>query len=256
MRFFVALLLSVALIGCNSQKEPQRTSSQAVVRKPQMRKNDFTLTNEEKQLLLSLARKAIEHALKLTNDKPTWFRTNIAEGMKTITQVVEEVTKGVKPTENLKRKCGLFVTLRTPGMDPDFCGCIGIFKPELPLYKQVPERALYAAFYDNRFWGFRDVTTDLLKKHIKIEVSVLTPPKPAKIEDVVLGKHGVLIEFKGKSATYLPIVGEELKKRGEIRTGKDFVIHCVVHKAGLPRSVLNDPEFHLKVYTALRFEED
>jgi len=258
MRFVLVMLFVAVFAGCGQPpQEHKRVKKEKSVREEKMRE-EFKLTESEKKMLLTLARSAIERALKLTDDDPTFFRRNIMEGQALIRRVVDEVTKDVKPTENLKRKLGVFVTLRTAGMEPGFCGCIGIFEPEvkLPLYKQVPDRALFAAFYDNRFWGFRDVTSEFLKKHIKIEISVLTPPRPAKIEDVVLGKHGIVVNYRGRSATYLPIVGEELKKEGKIKTGRDFVAHCVRHKAGLPLSVMNEPDFKLEVYEALRFEEE
>jgi len=216
----------------------------------------FILSKGEKEQLLRLARRAIQTALKRVDDDPTFFRRNVAEGRHVIEEVLEEVTRDFEPTENLRRKCGVFVTLRTPGLKPDFCGCLGIFEPELPLFKQVPERAMASAFYDSRFWGYRDVTSKFLKEKIKIEVSVLTPPRPAKIDEVVLGKHGVLVMYHGRGGTYLPVVGEELRKDGEIKTGRDFVVHCVKHKAGLSPSVINDPDFKLFVYEALRFEEE
>jgi len=253
MRAFLLLIL-IVVGGCGQVEEKKRQKPHPVRARSQAK--GFSLSRDEKEQLLKLARRAIQTALKRVNDDPTFFRRNSAEGSRVIKEVLEEVTKDFKPSENLKRKCGVFVTLRTPRLEPDFCGCLGIFEPELPLFKQVPERAMASAFYDSRFWGYRDVTAKFLKEKVKIEVSVLTPPRPAKIDEVVLGKHGVLVVYHGRGGTYLPIVGEELRKEGEIRTGRDFVIHCVKYKAGLPPSVINDPDFKLSVYEALRFEEE
>jgi len=253
MRVLVLSLL-IVVGGCGQVEEKKQHKSQPA--SAQDKTGKFSLSREEKAQLLRLARLAIQTALKKVNDDPTFFRRNTAEGRRIIEEVLEEVTRNFKPSENLKRKCGVFVTLRTPRLKPDFCGCLGIFEPELPLYKQVPERAMASAFYDSRFWGFRDVTTKFLKEEVKIEVSVLTPPRPARIDEVVLGKHGVLVMYHGRGGTYLPIVGEELRKDGEIKTGRDFVIHCVKYKAGLPPSVINDADFKLFVYEALRFEEE
>jgi len=253
MRAFLLFLL-IVVGGCGQVEEKKRQKPHPMRAKSQTK--EFSLSRDEKEQLLKLARRAIETALKRVDDDPTFFRRNVAEGERVIKEVLEEVTKNFKPTENLMRKCGVFVTLRTPGLEPGFCGCLGIFEPELPLFKQVPERAMASAFYDNRFWGYRDVTTEFLREKIKIEVSVLTPPRPARIDEVVLGKHGVLVMYRGRGGTYLPIVGEELHKEGKIETGRDFVIHCVKYKAGLPPSVINDPDFKLFVYEALRFEEE
>ena len=88
---------------------------------------DFSLTNEEKKILLTTARSGIEAKLKHSNvDYP-------------------------KPTALLKEKCGAFVSLHNKQA---LRGCIGYITGIKPLIETIKEMALCAAFSDPRFPAF------------------------------------------------------------------------------------------------------
>jgi uncharacterized protein (TIGR00296 family) len=83
------------------------------------------MTDEEKKLLLKVARNAIEHSLGITDE------------------VVSIPYEGVFETMS-----GCFVTLHKHG---DLRGCIGFIKGVEPLRKTIKEAALLAAKEDPRF---------------------------------------------------------------------------------------------------------
>ncbi len=152
-----------------------------------------SLSEEEKKVLLSLARKSIEEEL-------FGKRLNIEE---------KEIS------QKLKQKRGCFVTLNK---NHDLRGCIGTILPYQPLFKCVIDNAKNAAFQDPRF---RPLSKEEFSK-IKIEISVLTEPKEITfstpeelIEKLQPGKHGVIIEKYGFSATFLPQVWEHFRTKEE-----------------------------------------
>jgi len=103
----------------------------------------------------------------------------------------------------LQNQYGVFVTLKKRGA---LRGCIGEITPTLPLCQLVGRVALQAALADGRF---RPVSCEELAD-IEIEISLLTPPREvAGVEDIILGRDGVIIEKKGKKALFLPQVAPE-----------------------------------------------
>ena len=114
-------------------------------------------------------------------------------------------TVPVEFTDNLKEKCGAFVTIKNRG---SLRGCIGYIRGYLPLHETVKDMAVQAAFHDPRFSPVsKDEWTD-----IDIEISVLTPMK--KIEDIneiEVGIHGIYIEKGMHSVLLLPQVATEQK---------------------------------------------
>ncbi len=106
-------------------------------------------------------------------------------------------------TNLLKEIKGAFVTIKKKG---ELRGCIGYIQGLKPLDITVKEMALAAAFEDPRFMP---VTKDELPQ-IEIEISVLSPLK--KIEDInqiIPGKHGILIKKGYRSGLLLPQVATE-----------------------------------------------
>jgi AmmeMemoRadiSam system protein B/AmmeMemoRadiSam system protein A len=107
------------------------------------------------------------------------------------------------PEGELRSVRGGFVTLTIGG---ELRGCIGEIFPSRPIWKVVGEQALNAAFEDPRF---SPLTTNEFKE-ISIEISVLTPPHAiGSWKDIVIGKHGVVLEEGGSSAVFLPQVAPE-----------------------------------------------
>ena len=112
------------------------------------------LTDEDRKVLLKLARTAIE--------------TEIKAGSK--------ISRPEKTTSGLKEKRGCFVTLHKDGI---LRGCIGTIEPVRSLAFNVEENALNAAFHDPRFPAVEiDEMSD-----IDIEISVLTVPEKLDFKD-------------------------------------------------------------------------
>ncbi|HNK18176.1 MAG TPA: AmmeMemoRadiSam system protein A, partial [Piscinibacter sp.] len=120
-----------------------------------------------------------------------------------------------------------FVTLRRDG---ELRGCVGTLAPQRALEHDVRLHALAAAFHDHRFtplaaWEFQTLA---------IEVSLIGPSEPiaAASEDEALnaiepGVDGVTLEYRGRHATFLPQVWEQLPAPA------DFLA-ALKRKAGLP----------------------
>jgi len=116
---------------------------------------------------------------------------------------------------------GVFVTLTRDGR---LRGCIGRVDPDEPLSTLLPEMAIAAAFHDPRF---PPVTAGELP-HLRLEVSLLTPPRAAKPDDVIVGVHGVMVSGRGRRGLFLPGVATEW---GWTR---DELLDEVCRKASLP----------------------
>lgn len=107
------------------------------------------------------------------------------------------------PDPVFHRYAGAFVTLKKQG---NLRGCIGHLEADTKLYRIVGKMAVSAATNDPRFppLDSRDVND------IHIEISVLTPYRPVpSFQDIVVGKHGVLLKKFGQYAVFLPQVAVE-----------------------------------------------
>ncbi len=143
---------------------------------------EMAFTDEERAMLFSIARSAIETRLAGKAEK--------------------QVSAGSVPSK-LMEPYGAFVTLRIKGV---LRGCIGRFISSEPLYKVVRESALSSAFGDPRFLPLDSneyPDTD-------IEITVLGPlRKVSDISEIILGKHGIFIKKDSRSGTMLPQVATE-----------------------------------------------
>ncbi|VGO20293.1 AmmeMemoRadiSam system protein B [Pontiella sulfatireligans] len=109
----------------------------------------------------------------------------------------------IEITPPMQEIMGAFVTLHKYGQ---LRGCIGEILPRRELHEAVAEQALNAAFHDPRFPRLRE---DELPE-IKIEISALTAPRPVgSIEDIEIGRHGVVLSKGMHSAVFLPQVAPE-----------------------------------------------
>ncbi len=126
-----------------------------------------------------------------------------------------------QPTGLLCQASGAFVTLKN---GQKLRGCIGRITSSDPLWKTVKNMAI-AASTDSRF---APVRKDELK-NITIEISVLTIPKRIQSpEEIILGKHGIIIEQGMHRGTLLPQVAKEQNWSVE-----EFLGYCSRDKAGL-----------------------
>ena len=117
---------------------------------------------------------------------------------------------------------GGFVTLT---LGCSLRGCIGEVFPRRDIWRVVCEQALNAALHDPRF----SPLTPGEAHRVKIEISALTPPTlVASWREIVLGRHGIVLEKDGGSAVFLPQVP------GEQGWDLATTLRQLAHKAGLP----------------------
>jgi len=112
----------------------------------------------------------------------------------------------------LRQSGAAFVTL-TKEPHEQLRGCIGSLSAYRPLYQDIISNARSAALHDPRF---RPLSVDEFKE-VKIEVSILSEPKPLEYRDTDDLKakirpcvDGIVLEYGNYRATYLPQVWEQL----------------------------------------------
>lgn len=157
------------------------------------------LTGAQRDRLLRLARDAIEMYLR--------------SGSLPVVSVDDPV---------LNRRAGAFVTL---WQGAELRGCIGHIKADRPLYRAVQEMAVAAASSDTRF---DPLSLDELGS-LTVEISVLSPLRRiTSIEQVEVGRHGLVIAKDGRRGLLLPEVATE-------RAWDRYAFaDAVCWKAGLP----------------------
>ncbi|HEY6051799.1 MAG TPA: AmmeMemoRadiSam system protein A [Thermoanaerobaculia bacterium] len=138
---------------------------------------------------------------------------------------------------------GLFVTLRKGG---ELRGCIGTLAPDGDLSRTVPRFARRAAFDDPRF---EPLSPEELPA-CEIEISVLTPPQPvAFVEEIEVGRDGLILEVGGRSGLLLPQVAVEWD------FDRERFLREVSRKAGLFDDAWRDPAAKLWRFQAEVFSE-
>lgn len=148
----------------------------------------------------------------------------------------------VPPTEHLAEQRGAFTTLHLHGK---LRGCIGYVFPTQSLYRTVAETARAAAFDDPRF---QPVELEEARR-LKIEISVLSLLQPAAPEQIVVGKHGLVVQHGGRRGLLLPQVPVEWDWDRET-----FLAQTCL-KAGLPPDAWKRGA-ELQVFTAEVFGEE
>lgn len=106
------------------------------------------------------------------------------------------------PTSHLAEPRGAFTTLHLQGA---LRGCIGYVLATQPLYVTVAHTAKAAAFEDPRF----PPLTAAELANLKVELSVLSPLTPIRPEDVIVGKHGLVVTDGIRRGLLLPQVPVE-----------------------------------------------
>ena len=191
----------------------------------------FQLTLEEGELLVKLARKAVEERLKKGK----------------VIGVPEDVP------QKLMEHCGVFVTLNSLREGKrELRGCIGFPYATSPLAHAVIESAINSATGDPRF---PPVSIEELD-HIVFEVSVLTPPQPIKVEkpqdypsEIKVGRDGLIVEKGYYKGLLLPQVPVEWRWDEE-----EFLCQCCL-KAGLPPDCWLTRGTRIYKFQAIIFEE-
>ena len=185
------------------------------------------LTEEDGKFLLKVARNTIDQEL-------------VGRG--------ETEKPGSELSTVFHEKRGTFVTLT---MYDNLRGCIGHIIPQESLIDGVRENAINAAFKDPRF----PPLTRYEWENVKIEVSILTEPKPLPYSDaddllkkLRPGIDGLIISKGFNQATFLPQVWEQLPQKEE------FLGHLCL-KAGLDGDAWRKGGLEVSTYQAQVFEE-
>ena len=103
-------------------------------------------------------------------------------------------------------------------------GCVGYVFPIASVYRTVMETARAAAFDDRRFSPLQAREAP----HLRISLSILSPLLPIRAEDVVVGRHGLLVTLGAHRGLLLPQV--PIEHHWDLRT----FLEQTCHKAGLP----------------------
>ena len=125
------------------------------------------------------------------------------------------------PTPHLAELRGAFTSLYLHG---ELRGCVGYALPAFSLYRAVAETARSAAFNDNRF----SPVTKLEVPHVEIELSILSAPQPIRVEEIEVGRHGLLVSQHGQRGLLLPQVPLEYN------WDRITFLEQTCRKAGLP----------------------
>lgn len=186
------------------------------------------LTREEKNILLHLARQALECAVR--GERPS--RLDL---------------KSLPP--RLQAEGASFVTLTIHGQ---LRGCIGALETYQPLAEDVREHAIAAALSDYRF---PPVQPEELS-NIHLEVSRLTVPRPLEYagpDDLLAklrpGVDGIVLRDGAQRATFLPQVWDTLPDKEE------FLEHLCM-KMGASPVLWRQKKLTVLVYQVEEFHED
>lgn len=130
----------------------------------------------ERCLLLSLARRSLEAAVR-------W----------------EEAPAAGAVPNALEARLGAFVSLH---VGEELRGCIGYVQATLPLYRTVMDAAQAAALRDPRFPPVEPAELSA----VELEISVLSPFRPVRPEEIQVGAHGLMITLDRARGLLLPQV--------------------------------------------------
>ena len=182
------------------------------------------LTDDEGAMAVRSARAAIEYA------------------------VAKRPKDSFKPTPVFSEKRGVFVTLMK---NAALRGCIGFPYPVMPLGEAIVHAARAAALEDPRF---PPVIKDELAA-ISLEVTILTVPEPLegeparRPEQVIVGKHGLIVRGMGTSGLLLPQVATEYGW-----DAKTFLDHTCM-KAGLSERCWTSKNVEILTFEGQIFSE-
>lgn len=180
------------------------------------------LSREEKDLLLKVSRHTLINYL--SGSKPPDFKTKL---------------KGLL----INRPA--FVTLRNKKTN-ELRGCRGEIQAKQPLIESVMKMTITSATNDPRFLP---VTLDEIPQ-LKIEINALTPMYAIKSENVVIGKHGLMIVADFNAGLLLPQVPVTYNWTSE------QYLQELCYKAGLPKNSWQKENIELYAFESEEFAED
>lgn len=187
-----------------------------------------------------------------TRRPPTLSGTERAELLRLARQTVTAHLKGEelpqpdagKLPAGLRADGACFVTLENRRR---LRGCIGNMEATGPLCEAVIRNAV-SACQDRRFVNNPVTANELNQLHI--EISYLTPMKRVKdIDEIIVGRHGLLITMGMRRGVLLPQVAYERGWR------REQFLEQTCRKAGLPLNAWKKPEAKIESFTAEVFGE-
>jgi len=181
----------------------------------------FSLNDEEKKQLLSVARKSVESAVR---QQKLYTPESSGDSL-------------------LNRERGAFVTLREKNA---LRGCIGFTGAVEPLIMTVSDAAAYAALRDPRF---QPVNIAELPE-LEYEVSVLSPMRRTRdVQDIHVGRHGLLMVRGDQEGLLLPQV--PIEQHWDRTT---FLRETCI-KAGIDPECWKDDNTDIFAFTAVVFDD-
>lgn len=179
----------------------------------------------------------------LLNQDERSFLLKLAHDVISITANGETPEKSEYFSSTLKKKLGVFVTLHKFS---ELRGCIGFVEGIKPLQDAVIEMAQSAAFNDPRFAPVSSEEVD----DLDLEISVLSPIEEVHdIEEIEVGKHGLIVEQGFYKGLLLPQVATE---NNWDRT--EFLQHTC-RKSGLPINAWKEKNTKIYYFSAEIFTE-
>lgn len=150
----------------------------------------------------------------------------------------------------LLRAAACFVSLHRR-VDGALRGCTGTLVARQPLALEIVEITVQTAFNDPRFMPVRAAEVP----DLRIEISVLTPPKPLEfdgpndlIEKLKPAREGVTLKLNGRRATFLPQVWESYPD-------PVIFLSLLSEKMGYGPDAWRDPALEVETYRAIVVEE-
>ncbi|MBZ0167595.1 MAG: AmmeMemoRadiSam system protein B [Candidatus Omnitrophica bacterium] len=140
---------------------------------------------------------------------------------------------------------GAFVSVYKDG---HLRGCIGNILGRGPLCMTVRNMAIASATEDHRFTSIQPQEIDTLN----LEISVLSKPRRIfNVDDIEMGRHGVIISKGSRSGVFLPQVATSTGWSKE-----RFLTELCTQKAGLPPDCWKDPsKVIMEIFTADVFSD-
>lgn len=132
-----------------------------------------------------------------------------------------EPLRMAEASPHLREARGAFTTLHENG---ELRGCIGYVLAVAPLEQTIRETARAAALEDSRF----PPVTEAELESLQVEISVLSPMFGIAPEDVVVGRHGLMVSHEGRRGLLLPQVPKEWG------WDREAFLAQTCRKAGLP----------------------
>lgn len=193
------------------------------------------------------------HAIVAVEKQPADFSLSVADKKELLIRAKASITSFFEDTATddlpdsqnpvLQKPAGAFVSLYKAGK---LAGCIGHIGEDEPLWRVVDRCARAAAFDDNRFKPLQQKElTDTT-----IEISVLTPPvKINSIEEIIPGKHGIIVKGELGQGTFLPQVAERMNW-----DRLEMLRRCARDKAGIGVDGWKNAEIY--IYEAIVIKEE